>query len=588
MRRAPKVHRVRKVPKVRKVAKVRGGRRLGRGVAVVVAVLMATSPGLAQVQVQPTPPLAQAEGSSYLVFVRQRPVGREQVAVIRDADGWTIRGASQLGVPIDLTTKRAEVKYDAQWRPISVVIESVAQGADLELRTTFADGKASNEIIAQGKPTAKVDTVSPDAIVLPNTFLGSYAALAYRLQSATAGQELRAYIAPQIEVPIRVVQSTTERIETPRQTIASTRFALKVVNPAPAGEIDLNVWIDEKGQLLRMSVPAQTLELARDDIASAASRTASFSIPGDVSVLIPAAGFNLAGTVTKPSTGDAPFPVIVLIGGSGPTDRDETVSGIPVFGQLARGLVTDGWLVVRYDKRGVGQSGGRTESVTLSDYAEDARAVVRFIEKHPDADKNRIALVGHSEGAAVAMILATREDDRVKAIVLAAGSGTTGAELVLEQQRHALDMMKVDATERAAKIALQERIHAAVLKGAGWTDVPDQLRRAADTPWFQSFLSFDPARVMRDIEQPVFIVQGELDTQVPPHHADTLAEMGKARKRKVPTDVLLVPGVNHLFVPAKTGEVSEYATLGESAEVSPAVTSGISAWLKKTLGTGKK
>ena len=158
--------------------------------------------------------------------------------------------------------------------------------------------------------------------------------------------------------------------------------------------------------------------------------------------------------------------------------------------------------------------------------------MVRWLERRPEVDKDRIAVVGHSEGAAVAMLLAARED-RVKAAVLVAGPGTTGAELVLEQQRHQLDPMKVDATERAAKIALQEQIQAAVLKGTGWDGVPENLRRAADTPWFQSLLAFDPARVMKDVDQPLLIVQGELDTQVPPHHADKLLALAQARNRKV-------------------------------------------------------
>jgi hypothetical protein len=262
------------------------------------------------------------------------------------------------------------------------------------------------------------------------------------------------------------------------------------------------------------------------------------------------------------------------------------VAGIPIVGHLARGLVEAGFVVVRYDKRGVGQSGGRTESAALGDYTEDARAVVRWLDRRPDVDKDRIAVVGHSEGAAVAMLLASRED-RVKAAVLVAGPGTTGAELVLEQQRHQLALMKVDATERAAKIALQEQIQAAVLKGAGWDGVPDAMRRAADTPWFQSLLSFDPARVMKDVDQPLLIVQGELDVQVPPHHADKLLALAQARDRKVDAQVMKVPGINHLLVPAKTGEVSEYGSL-EGAEVAPAVSAGIGAWLAKTMGQGRK
>jgi hypothetical protein len=276
---------------------------------------------------------------------------------------------------------------------------------------------------------------------------------------------------------------------------------------------------------------------------------------------------------------------VVLIAGSGPTDRDETVAGIPIFGHLARGLAEAGFVVVRYDKRGVAQSGGRTESAALPDYAEDARAVVRWLERRAEVDKDRIAAVGHSEGAAVALLLASR-DDRVKAAVLVAGPGTTGAELVLEQQRHALDQMKLDASERAAKIALQEQIQAAVLKGKGWDGIPDDLRRAADTPWFQSLLAFDPAKLMKDVDQPLLIVQGELDTQVPPHHADKLLALAQSRNRKVDAQLLKVPGINHLLVPAKTGEVAEYASLSD-AEVAPAVPAGIGAWLAKTLGQKK-
>ena len=523
---------------------------------------------------------------TYLVFLQQRPVGREEVTLLNDADGWTVRGSNQLGPPIDVTTRRAEIRYDAAWNARSLVLEGIARGQDAQLHITFADGMATSEISVQGKTERKVDPVSADTIILPTTFLGSYTVLAHRLQGLRPGAELKVFIAPQIELPIRVAGVTDERIETPRAAIPARRYALKVVNPPPAGELDATVWTDDRGQLLRLSIPAQRLELAREDIASAATRTTSFSLPGDERVSIPATGFNLAGTLTKPPGASGRLPAVVLIAGSGLTDRDETVAGIPIFGQLARGLVEAGFVVVRYDKRGVGQSGGRAESATLVDYAEDARAVVRWLERRPEVDKDRLALVGHSEGAAVAMLLAARED-RVKAAALVAGPGTTGAELVLEQQRHQLDLMKVDDTERAAKIALQEQIQAAVLKGTGWDGVPENLRRAADTPWFQSLLAFDPARVMKDVDQPLLIVQGELDTQVPPHHADKLLALAQARNRKVDAQLLKVPGVNHLLVPAKTGEVSEYSSLAD-AEVAPAVPAGIGAWLAKTLGPGKK
>ncbi len=547
--------------------------------------LMLLAAGVLHAQDKPVP-MAGA-GDQFLVFVQQRPIGRESVSVVREADGWVVRGSSQIGPPVDITTRMAEIRYDAEWKPRSAAIQSVARGQDLELKTTFADGKASSEVLNQGQSTPKVDEVTADTIVLPNTFLGSYAVLAHRLRGLAAGAELHGYIAPQAEVPIRVVSLANERIELPGRSVPATRYALKMINPPPAGELDLTVWADEDGNLLRMSIPAQTVELAREDIASAAARTTTFSLAGDTPVSIPASGFNLAGTLTKPADVSTPVPAVVLIGGSGPTDRDETVFGIPVFGQLAGALVDAGFAVVRYDKRGVGQSGGRAESATISDFAEDARAVIRWLEKQPGIDKHRMAVIGHSEGAAVAMVLATREDDRVRAAVLIAGPATSGAELILEQQRHALDLMKVDESERAAKIAMQQKIQDAVLGKGGWDDVPENLRKQADTPWFHSLLSFDPARVMRDVDQPLLIVQGELDTQVPPHHGDKLVELARARKRKVDAQLLKVPGVNHLLVPARTGEVSEYSTLGE-AKVSSAVTGGIAEWLTKTLGEARK
>ena len=541
------------------------------------AFLYAQAPGLM--------PIPEPTATPYLVFFRDVPVGREEVLVMQTADGWTIRGTSRIGPPIDITTRIAEVIYDQSWHPRSLLIDGIVRGQDVTLKTTFNAGKASNVIAVQGAPQSKVDDVAADTIPLPNTFLGSYAALAARLRGAAVGAELKAYIAPQGEVPIAVTAVASERIETPRAHITATRYNVNVLNPAPAGTVAMSVWADANGGLLRLSVPSQLLELAREDIASAASRTATFSVPGDEPVPIPASGFNLASTITKPAKASGPMPAVVLIGGSGSTDRDETVAGIPIFGQLARDLVAAGYVVIRYDKRGIGQSGGRSESVTLSDYAEDARSVVEWLKKRKDIDKKRIALVGHSEGGLVALLVAARERDDVAALVTIAAPSTNGSVIVLEQQKHALDRMKIDEAERTSKIALQEKINAAVLGTGTWDDVPANVRKQAETPWFQSFLAFEPGVAMKDTGQPILVAQGELDTQVPAYHADKLAELARARKRKADVQVLKVPGINHLLVPAKTGEVDEYGSLGPDAQVSPALTSGIASWLSKTLAT---
>jgi pimeloyl-ACP methyl ester carboxylesterase len=523
-----------------------------------------------------------AREQAFTVFVRSRAIGQEMVAIGQTADGWVIRGNNRLGPPMDVVTRAAEIHYDNEWRPTRLSLEGFSRGQEVTLRTTFASGQATSEIRAAGTQSSKSDAVAADTVVLPNAFLGSYAALARRLMGQKAGLTLRGYIAPQGEVAIRLDGVFAERIETPREQIAATRFALTMMNPAPAGEMPVSVWTDANGGLLRMSIPSQAVDIVREDVASAVTRTTSFAVPGDESVRIPAAGFNLAASVVKPEGAKGPLPALILIGGSGAVDRDGFVAGIPVYGQMAADLVTAGFFVVRYDKRGVGQSGGRTETATINDYAEDVRAIITWLEKQrKDVDKRRIGLVGHSEGAWVAMTVAAR-DKRVGAVAFVAGGSSTGGELVLEQQRHLLEQLKTPEDEQQAKIALQKQINDAAAKGRGWEGISDQMRAVADTPWFQSFVGFDPARVMRDVRQPVLVVQGELDTQVAPHHADRLGDLARARKRKVAVDVVRIPGINHLLVPATTGQVAEYASLPEK-KVSTTATSAIATWMAKNL-----
>jgi pimeloyl-ACP methyl ester carboxylesterase len=527
---------------------------------------------------------ASVPGQSFTVFLRSRPVGQETVAVVQNGEGWLVRGSNRLGPPLDIVTRIAAIQYDAEWRPLRLLLEGTARGQEARLETTFANGQASSQATVAGTSSAKTDTVAADTIVLPNAFLGSYMALARRLVGQKPGAAFRAYVVPQGEVPLRLAGVFSERIETPQQAIAATRYAIVLSNPTAGGDVDIpmNLWADAEGALLRMSIPAQMLDVARDDVASAATRMTSFSIPGDEGVRIPSSGFSMAASVSKPANAKAPLPAIILIGGAGASDRDGAVAGIPVLGQIAADLAEAGFFVVRYDRRGVGQSGGRGETATISDYADDVRAIVTWLEKQrKDVDKKRIGLVGHGEGAWVAMTAAAR-DKRVTAIALLGAVSTSGSDLVLEQQQRLLERMNATDAEKEEKIALQKRIHEASLKGRGWEGIPDQLRNQADTPTFHSFLAFDPARVMRDVRQPVLVLQGELDTQVPPHHGDRLADLARARKRKVAVDLAKIPGVNHLLVPAKTGAVDEYATLPDR-EVSSVATAAIATWMARNL-----
>jgi pimeloyl-ACP methyl ester carboxylesterase len=313
------------------------------------------------------------------------------------------------------------------------------------------------------------------------------------------------------------------------------------------------------------------------------ARLVTLARPNDEDVRIPANGFSLAATVSKPPAGAGKLPAVILVGGAGLTDRDETSFGVPIFAHLAAAFADARFLVVRYDRRGIGQSGGRPEAARLADFAEDLRAVVKTVGERKDVDRDRVALVGHGEGGWVAMMAASK-NKRVGAVALVGTAGVTGEELNLYQVRRGLERSGRPEGERSATIALQEQIHKAVITGTGWDAIKiiEPVRRQADTPYFQSFLTLDPSKVMKDVAQPLLIVHGERDRQVPPTSAERLEALARARKHSPPVDVTRVAGVNHLLVAAETGEVDEYERL-PSRQVSPDVTAPVVAWLQRTL-----
>lgn len=525
-------------------------------------------------------PAAPAAGAaSFTVFGGGKDIGQVQTSVARSGSDWIVTSTGRVG---NLTVNRFEVKYGADWQPIDLRIEATQADRKLELSTSFGVTTAINEITQNGVTSTKTDQVSARTVPLPNQFFGAYEGLAARLSGERAGAEVPIYVVPQAEVKLTVKAVTTETVQTPTGTVALRRFEVAIANPGGA-ILDATVAIDDRSRFARLDIPATSLSVVRNDLASVAVRTETARNPTDADVTIPGNGFSLAGTLTlPPDAGRLRHPAVVLVAGSGPVDRDSTVVGIPIFTQLAGSLAGHGFVVLRYDKRGVGQSGGRTETATLQDYADDLVAAVKWLEKRKDVDKRRLAVAGHSEGAAVAMLAAAREG-RIKSVVLISAPGTTGAELILEQQQHQLALMNVPEAERKAKVALQQQIQQAVISGKNWEGVPAELQRQADTPWFRSLLTYDPAAVMPRVKQPILIVQGDLDVQVPLHHADKLAELARARKKSAPVDVVHIPGINHLLVPATSGEVQEYTQLPDK-KISPKVSDAIADWLKRTAG----
>ena len=408
-------------------------------------------------------PSARAQGAEkpapgeviFTVFVRSVPVGVERVGVSKTETGWLVTSTGQSGPPVDLDIRSFEAEYDDEWRPSRLTIDSTRNGRVYAVQTTFAGGEATNTVQQGEDRVSNTMPVDAAAVILPDFFFGAYEALAVRLSESREGDEIPVYVAPRREITAVVRGVRSQRIQTAQTQISALVYLTTF--QYDARELEAEIWVDQNLRLLRVNLPAVQLDVARQDLALVSTRLTGVRHPGDTDVRVPARGFSLAASVTTPTGRERPkegWPAVLLVPGIGLVDRDENIAGVPIFGQLAGRLADAGYLVMRYDKRGIGQSGGRPESADIEVYADDVRTMVKYLDRRDDVDGKRLIVLGHAEGGWIALQAAAKEK-KIDAVVLLAVPGSPGAELVLEQQRNQLDRMQTTDVERSQQIALQ-------------------------------------------------------------------------------------------------------------------------------------
>jgi len=306
----------------------------------------------------------------------------------------------------------------------------------------------------------------------------------------------------------------------------------------------------------------------------------------------------LAATFTVPQ-GKGPFSAVVLITGSGPQDRDETLLGHKPFLILSDYLTRHGIAVLRADDRGTAKSTGDFKTATTADFATDTEAGIAYLKTRPEVDPRKIGLIGHSEGAVIAPMIAARNPD-VAFIVMMAGSGVSGDQ-VLVAQREAIAVAGGTKPEEAAKYAAKEKEMLALIeaekvstekddaalekelreKMAG--DVPESQIglqiKLLTSPWFRYFLTYDPASALRKVTCPVLVLNGEKDKQVLPEQNLPPIRQALTQAGNKHFEVDELPGLNHLFQTANTGSPTEYAGIEET--MSPVALEKINTWIAK-------
>jgi pimeloyl-ACP methyl ester carboxylesterase len=320
------------------------------------------------------------------------------------------------------------------------------------------------------------------------------------------------------------------------------------------------------------------------------------------------AEITLAGTLTM-SAKKGNFPAVILISGSGPQNRNEELAGHKPFLVLADYLTRNGIAVLRYDDRGTAESTGDFETATTFDFATDVESAVQYLKKRKGIDKRKIGLIGHSEGGIIAPIVAANSDD-ISFIVLLAGTGIPGNQLLLQQQEligraqgvSENDLTKTKQISKGAfdlivqikdsdslrtklkeylKQSLRDYPASAIPEGITEATFIDNQVTQLTSPWMYNFIKYDPSLILEEVSCPVLAMNGEKDLQVPPtiNLKAIQTALKKGGNKHVETKELA--NLNHLFQECETGSPNEYTKIEQT--ISPLALETILNWLEELV-----
>lgn len=505
------------------------------------------------------------------------PLGAQSARA--DTTGFVVvRGADTLAVERIVRTP------DRVAGELAVRAAGLRQTFDLALRADGTVARLTSEVHRLGAPAG-----TPAAQALAADFGADGVTL-------RVGGEERRHAAPAGTLPFINLSAASldqilrraralggERAEVPVVALAGLQNLVAAVRWVGADSavvslgVELRARVAADGALLGAEVPAQGVRFVRTAaLPTAAGTPPDYSAPPGApyaaeAVRVPnaAAGVQLAGTLTVPRRADGRrVPAVLLLTGSGPQDRDEASPALPgwrPFRQIADTLGRRGIAVLRLDDRGVGGSDAGPPGATTADLAADARAAVAWLRARPEIDPARVAVLGHSEGATIATMVAA-DDARLRGAVLVAGTSRTGRRISDAQVAQAFDERGLTGAAR------------------------DSARRANDaardslvaaSPWVRFFFDFDPLPTARRVRVPVLVLHGATDRQVSADQAEETAAAVRAGGNRDVT-VRVLPDLNHLLVHDPSGAFAGYRSLPSYA-VRADVLGALADWLAARL-----
>lgn len=311
--------------------------------------------------------------------------------------------------------------------------------------------------------------------------------------------------------------------------------------------------------------------------------------------VVSADGVSLSATITSPKLAKGKkCPAVVLVAGSGPNDRNESVFMHKPFEVIADYLTRNGYIVIRYDKRGVGKSTGSYAVATTYDFADDANAVFEYLRTVEGVDTKKVGIVGHSEGGIIAPMVA-QKNPNVNYIILLAAPSIPSYDIVLRQNKDFYVRAETPYNVQENAMMVVSRSLGLLADGKSGSEFQDEVVQAIEickqsltaeefeltgfpadkvgqvsfakkfeSVWFETFIKLKPIEFLKGLKIPVMAIYGQFDVQVYweqnfPVMNEVLVENGNKYSKTVKLD-----GVNHLFQPCSNGAVYLYGVIEET------------------------
>ncbi len=516
--------------------------------------------------------LSAQETNKFRVHVGSRMSGTEEYQITKTAEGYRLTGKmhTQAGARI------MEATHEESFAPDhSLLRYKLVAGGNQTIAAWRAGDKVQLKVSAAGQQKEVSVPFARNTVLLDNLVTAHYQVLLDNLGNKPAETSTWTAIVPKVlmAIPGKITVAGEEAATLDGRPLRVQKYILEY------GNVLTEVWGEKAtNRLMRVAVPVQQVEIAREGFALAPPPEP----PGETAFVereieFPSGGLKFPATLCLPANAKGKLPVLVLVHGSGSSagDRDETVGPNKPFRDLAHGLAAAGIGTLRYEKRTYAfpnQLDPKTLTVEEETIA-DAVAALQFARTLPEADPQRIFVLGHSQGATFAPAIAGRGQAR-GAIMMAAMERPVD-QTIAEQIRFQAQVTGKSEAEAAAEVENLKSAFARVRSGAA-SNV--EIVFGAPAHYWRDFMNRDYLGDLKKLQAPVLLLQGGKDVQVLRSDYD-LAEQALAAKPPEMRETHFFPNLNHLFLNVEGQPTG--AEYGRPGKIPPEVIRAIAAWVNK-------